>query len=494
LIRFLISALLLTVSARWLGAAEPGQLDGSPALFSVLTAINAAGYDADIDSPANHPLRAQVRKYMASRDLPVIAELKRFFANHKRPTAAGELSQYISFALSTQGPPDFKYRFPNYLVPPDVQPLLGFEKLMVRFHREAGIDELWNQVQPAYEQVIARYHEPVSRAILEVNAYLRNTSSGGYLGRRFQIYLDLMGAPNQIHNRGYESDYVVVITPSPEPQVEEVRHAYLHYVLEPLVIKYKEQLDKKKSLIDYAIGAPALDESYKEDFVLLTTESLIKAVESRLAAAGRQEMVTQAVREGFILAPFFSEQLPVYEKQEAAMRLYIPDIIDAIDIRKEVARLDKVQFASEKAPRKAQVVAEPKVELSESQKLVTLADQFFRDRAVDKAREAYLQLLKLPERELHSRAYYGLARIALLERKPEEAEKLLQKTVESSPDPETLAWAHIYLGRLSDAADERTEAVEHYKAALAVPGIPPQAREAAEAGLKEGFRRPGGAN
>lgn len=33
------------------GAAPAGQLDASPALFSVIAAINAAGYDAELTSP-----------------------------------------------------------------------------------------------------------------------------------------------------------------------------------------------------------------------------------------------------------------------------------------------------------------------------------------------------------------------------------------------------------------------------------------------------------
>ena len=48
-------------------AAEPqGQLDASRALFSVLAAINAAGYDADLASAANHPLRQIIRQEIAA--------------------------------------------------------------------------------------------------------------------------------------------------------------------------------------------------------------------------------------------------------------------------------------------------------------------------------------------------------------------------------------------------------------------------------------------
>ncbi|MGH9661189.1 MAG: hypothetical protein ACRD96_21760 [Bryobacteraceae bacterium] len=205
-------------------AAEQGQLDGSPSLFSVLAAINAAGYDADINSTANHPAREAVRRHLAARRLPVVEELKKFFAAHKQANATAELSQYVSFALSVDGPPDFKFRFRTLDLPPDVVPLQSLPALMKRFHAEAGIDELWRQSQPALDQALERYHEPVAAAVLEVNAYLRNATSG-YLGRRFQITIDLLGAPHQIQTRSYADDYFVVLTPSPEPQIDDVRHA-----------------------------------------------------------------------------------------------------------------------------------------------------------------------------------------------------------------------------------------------------------------------------
>ena len=50
---------------------------------------------------------------------------------------------------------------------------------------------------------------------------------------RFQIYIDLLGAPNQIQTRSYGSNYYVVVTPSAEPRIRDVRHAYLHYLLDP---------------------------------------------------------------------------------------------------------------------------------------------------------------------------------------------------------------------------------------------------------------------
>jgi tetratricopeptide (TPR) repeat protein len=361
----------------------------------------------------------------------------------------------------------------------------------VRFHKEARIDELYAKSQPYFEAVIARYHEPVSRAVLEVNAYLRNPTSG-YLGRRFQIYIDLLGAPNQVFSRSYADDYFVVVTPSPQPQVDYIRHAYLHYLLDPLSIRYGEEIRTKRSLEDFALGAPALEESFKNDFVLLTGECVIKAVEARLApASARAAMIEQALREGFILTPFFAEQLILYEKQEAAMRYFYPEMIKAIDLKKETARLDKVEFLRERVVRRAKPAPAKSPEpLTGAAKTLAEAEEIYRARDLEKAREAFLQALReTDEKPLHAKAYYGLARIAALNKDPETAEKLFQRVLELQPDPQTKAWTLVYLGRLADAAGERGNAVESYRAALAVEGASEGAKEAARLGLKQSYAR-----
>ncbi len=71
------------------------QLDGSEALFTVLAALNAAGYDANLDSNANSPVRKQVRDAIASKHLDLDA-LKKFMAGHHQQDPEAELSQYIS--------------------------------------------------------------------------------------------------------------------------------------------------------------------------------------------------------------------------------------------------------------------------------------------------------------------------------------------------------------------------------------------------------------
>lgn len=491
MIRGFLWVLLLIIPAGSF-AAEQEQLDASPALFSVLAAANAAGYDADLASAANSPVRAMVRSAIAAKNPPSLQDLRAFFAAHKQQDATAELSQYISFALCVGASPDFKFRYKPNELPRDVVSLDGLQPLLARFSKEAGLEDLWRKAQPAFEEAIARYHKPSLDALNQVNAYLRSSTSGP-LGTRFQIYVDLLGAPNQIHTRSYKSDYFLVVTPSAEPQADDVRHAYLHYMLDSLSFRYSQELEKKRGLIDYAQGAPYLEDYFKSDFSLLATECLIKAVESRLAPpARRQELVDQALREGFVMTPAFSEALPAYQKQEQSMRFYYPQLVAAIDLKREERRLDDIVFATERPVRKAKIVvpAERKLEVSGAAKTLEDAERLYEARDLEAARNLYTRVLtESVERPPHAKAYYGLARIALRQSDPESAEKFFSRALESSPEPYVKAWALVYLGRLSDAAGQREQATGRYRAALEVPGASEAAQQAARKGLEKAFEK-----
>jgi tetratricopeptide (TPR) repeat protein len=497
----LLSAALLQAQPRAQPQAQPqqgqpprqqGELDGSEALFTVLAAINAAGYDANLDSNANSPVRKRIREALASKHLESVDALKKFIADHHQEDPEAELSQYISFALSINGPPDFDYWLPPPEIPPDVRKLDGLNELIADFYSEAGIEDLWKQAQPEVDQVIQAYHGVVMQALQETNAYLRNVTSGAR-GRRFQVYVDVLGQPNQIQTRSYKYNYFVVVTPSPEPQGDQVRHAYLHYLLDPLSLLYFEQWGRLKGVADFAQAAPALDEAYKNDFILLATECVIKAVESRLArgAQNRQALVNQAVSQGFVLTAALADGLADYEKQPESLRFYFPDLLGQIDLEREDRRLQKVEFAKDATVHKAKLApAPPAPVVSGPAKVLAEAEDLYGKRDLPHARETYRKVLELAaENPVHARAYYGLARIAALDHDPELAEKLFQKTLEMSPDDDTKSWAYLYLGRLSDAAGERKEAEKHYRAALAIRGAPEQVKAAAEKGLAQPFQR-----
>jgi tetratricopeptide (TPR) repeat protein len=476
----LFFASLCLLCAGGLRAAESLQLDANENLFYVLAAINAAGYDEGVKLPDNSPLRGQLREYLAQQNIKSLNDLKLFYRRHmaKPGPNAGvqDLSQYISWALSVTGPPDFAWKMRDVEIPPDARTLEGFTPLMIDFYQQAHLDKLWERVRPEYDKEIDRYHTPLLDMTTRIDGYLR-AGIGGYLGRRFSVFIDLLGAPEQVQTRYYGDDVFVIATASPAPRMYDLRHAYLHFQLDPIMIKYGIDLDQKRSLLDLVQLSP-LDDNYKSDFVLLANTSLVKAVECRLDK--NKAGVDQAMRQGYILTQYFFEQLPAFEQQQQGMRFYAQDLIDGIDLKRESARISAIKFDAGPLQRKARQVEVAGPEQSPSAKTLEEAEQLYTSKNLDKSRELFLKALEQRgSNEEHAQAWYGLARIATLEKQPDTAVKLFEKTLGASPDGFTKGWSLVYLARLAVAAGEPDKAAKFYQDAMAVPGASERAVEAA---------------
>jgi tetratricopeptide (TPR) repeat protein len=92
----------------------------------------------------------------------------------------------------------------------------------------------------------------------------------------------------------------------------------------------------------------------------------------------------------------------------------------------------------------------------------------------------------------HGRATYVLARIELMQGDPQKAMEGFSAALRLSKDPRTLAWSHIYLGRLYDieTEPERDKALAEYRAALEVRDSRPDTKLAAEAGVAKPYALP----
>ena len=119
-------------------------------------------------------------------------------------------------------------------MPPDAAGLVDIVPLMKAFYQKVGLHAIWERHQARYAALTEIYHDPLSKMTFETEIYLK-LPSAGYLGRQFTVYLDAMGAPGQTNARNYASDYYVVISPTSATAIkmQQIRHAYLHYVLVP---------------------------------------------------------------------------------------------------------------------------------------------------------------------------------------------------------------------------------------------------------------------
>lgn len=476
--------------------AQAPQADATLPLFTVMAALNVAASGPGSPGPYNSPLGRQLQRDLAGKALPSVEELRRFYASHRLPDPVKDYSRYVSFALVIGGPPDFGFRVREAELPPDARVLDGLNPLVAAFYTEANIEQLWEKYRPAYDQEAAVYQEGIARVMLEVNGYLRNPTVG-YLGRNFSVYLDLLGPPNQANARSFGPDYYVVVTSSAPPQLDHVRHGYLHYVLEPLAAKYSALVRAREKLREVAARAPALDPVLRSNFRMLLTEALIRAAELRMtreAPEGKQKRMAEDVAEGHFLAPYFFEALEKFEQQDAGIRLYYPTLIEKLEVRREERRAEKVIFRAATGPGALSETVPQPAASDDIERFLAEGEDALARQDLPAARQAFRSVLErtseqgLEDRAPRARALYSLALVATQEKQPEVAKNFFQQTLEAGREPRLLAWAHIYLGRLFDMENNRDLAIRHYKQALEAGDPAPRTRQAAERGLEAPFR------
>ncbi len=467
-------------------------LDTSETLFTVLTAVNACGYDQELDN--SDPVRAQVRSEVArgiaaSQDTAAATnEMCQYYKEHQAADPGRELAQYVSLALYLDGPPNFAPKAKEAELPPDVTRILGFGPLLQKFYQAAGLHELWLRHRPRYEALVERYHEQLAKMVFNTDIYLK-LPTAGFLGRQFTIYLEPMGAPAQINARNYGTDYYVVLSPvGPSLKMEQIRHTYLHYVLDPLAMKRPEAMKRLSPLLDAVRTAP-MEESFKNDIALLVTESLIRAVEARNMLGGksteeqRQQAVENSVHQGFILTQYFYNSLAKFEPGPTGFRDAYGDLLNGIDVRGEAKRAGQIEFASGAAP---EVVYIPRH--APEQLLITAEKRLA---AGDPGSAQKLAQQALDEKnEDPGRALFILAQVATANRDMEGARDYFQRALGVAKEPKVVAWSHIYLGRISDLQEDREAAVGHYRAALDASSALPEAQAAAQRGLQKPYEPP----
>jgi tetratricopeptide (TPR) repeat protein len=506
-------------------------LETSEPLFYLAAALNTCGYDADLEnsSPVRKAIRDEINQALASAT-PAARDHRDALCSYIREHTLSEpglnLAQYISLSLYLNPPPQLNPAVEENELPPDSTQIVNVLPLLRTFAEDINLHTIWITHRAEYEALVEKVHDPLTKAILDTNIYLRLPVSS-YDGRRFLVLLEPMLAPATTNARIYGSDYIVVASPSGNPlgavHMDQIRHTYLHYEIEPLVYARASAMDRLLPLLKTVQNAP-LEFTYKSDISAFITENLIKAVEAqtmdtgtpkpkrpsqikqrsditnyeaeltaweRQAEAVRRKQVDLDVRQGWVLASYFYDKLGQMEKDGVSIKEDIAEMVYGMDVDRERHSAEQVTFLPEgshdfvkRAPRqlKGLDLAEMKLMKGDAAGAGMMADEVLKANPND------------------PQANYLAGRIELVQGDPESALTHLNKTLTLAKDPRTLAWTHIYLGRLYDVAldpenpgqdhPERTKAVAEYKAALAVRDSQPDTKAAAEKGLKEPFLLP----
>jgi tetratricopeptide (TPR) repeat protein len=469
-------------------------LETSETLFTVLTAINTCGYDQELN--ISDPLRGQIRSEVAKavQNTPgaqaAIGPLCAFYREHQAPDPSRDMAPYVSLALYLGEPPTFTPKAKQAELPPDAVSIAGIVAYLQPFYEKAGLHAIWERHRERYNELTKTYHDPLAKMTFDTEIYLKLPSSG-YLGRQFTVYLDAMGAPGQTNARNYASDYYVVISPSAGTAIkmQQIRHTYLHYLLDPLALKNGAYFKRLEPLLDDVKSAP-MDEVFKEHISLLVTECLVRAIEARTMGsaktpeAEREKIVNQAETEGYVLTRYFYDALLKFETEPSGMRNAYAGMLSSIEVGKEIKRASQIQFSGEAAPELLHL-ARPRNEhlLLNAERRLSAGDP-------ETAQKLAQQALDEEEGD-PGRALFILAQVATVNRDMEGARGYFERALQMAREPQVIAWSHIYLGRIFDLKENRDAAVDQYRAALNSPGgAMPEVKSAAERGLEQPYEPP----
>jgi hypothetical protein len=511
-------------------------LETSEPLFFLATSLNVCGYDAGLaeSSPVRQKVRQEINEELAesaaardSRDA-----LCTFIREHALNDPGRSVAQYVSLALYLSPPPLLTPMVDESELPPDAGGVVDVLPLVRTFSEAAHLDALWGEHHPEYDGFVNHIHDPMTKMVLDTNLYLRMPVST-YEGRRFMVLLEPMLSPTETNARYNGVDSVIVVSPAAQPPnsvpMDLIRHTYLHFTVEPLVYARPGAMDRLMPLLKPIQMAP-LEFTYKSDITALLTECLIKSIEAQTMDVGiskpvkpdspkdrsevdhyedemvaydrraegmRRKTVELDMRQGWVLVEYFYGQLAAMEKESSSLKDAIGPMVYGMDVDREAHRESQFAFLPEGSGGDISF-RDPVRRIPRPLTGLDLAEMKLMKGDVNGAGEIADTALKSDPN--NAEAHYVLGRIDLMQGDPNGALENLTDTVTLSHDPRTIAWAHIYLGRMYDIArdpndpdqvlPQRDKAVAEYKAALANRDSQPDTRIAAEKGLKQPFAPP----
>ncbi len=465
-------------------------IESSQQLFATMCALWAGGFYKGYGTELLPISWRLIADEMTDHTGPVTDELHLYLGQHEHVDRDATLSRFISFALVTEPPPDFRYLYRREELPPDVLTIEDFNGLLARFYKEADLASAWKRVEPTYQTGIDQLQGPITQIVTKTMGYLREIFKSDS-PRTFTVYLEPL-AGRSTNFRNYGDSYSVVLDGENIP-IDEIRHAFLHFILDPLPGRYAAAVLPSRPILLAAARNPRLPNEYREDITGYFAECLIKAVElqlNHLTIEDRERAMDIADAQGFVLVRPLVARLEKFQQEEPAMSYYFPDLVKGIDVAAEVKRVQAMQYApvASAAPAKGDAadLAERDRMLQEGERLLIAQDGPGAQAAFEKV------LARWPGTP---RATYGLAISAIFQKQKDRAVELFTSLTQPSADgaaidPDILAWSFIYLGRINDGEGNRDKAIAEYRAAIAVPNAPDRARQAAQSGIDKPYEPP----
>jgi tetratricopeptide (TPR) repeat protein len=473
-------------------------VDGSEAMFTTMCALLAAGFESDVSAANWHPLRAQLRERMQHQQGPAVDSVREFYKKHQLADEGAMLSQYVWFGLVSGAAPKFELTLRRDELPPEVIALEGFSEILSAYYQEQKIGRLWRELQPLYNREIEHLHDSVSQIVFVATNYLREIMNNSN-PRTFMVIVEpLVGRITNVRNFG--DHYAIVLSGGDDLPTDTVRHAYLHFLLDPLPLRYPHVVAVKRPLFEVAARAPRLVPDLKDDFASYFAECTVRAVElklKRMSPSEREAAMDIDDADGYVLVRPLFAALGNFERSEPSMKLFFPEMVRSIDVNAESKRLQAIKFApavtaakrdetaGEEVARRRRLTPSTIPNDPDAIAALTEGERRIAEKNPRAAESSFQKVLaRYPDQ---TRAWYGIGLVALMDHDGVRAKEVFGRLTSgehaAADDPMVLAWSHIYLARIYDDEGQADQAKAQYQEALAVTGSPDQARQAAQKGL-----------
>jgi len=321
------------------------QLQPDARLIIMMAALDAAGFDPTPAGKEPSAFRRLVRKDQETLDPALRERMKNFFERNKLPapaTAADQAARYVSLAYAIGQPPLLDIPERSDDLPGGVLEVLDFAPMVRDFYHKSGIDERLVGYMRAYQAEGDRLRPQSAEMVRAVLSYLHtrpimvttervrvktpdkkksNTLvySTREHDRHFYIVPDLLAAPGAVNFRVIADDYYAIVPEGTDPTSSEIRHAFLQFVIDPLVLKFNKdisaQRDQIKQLIDLRTKAGA---TVSPDVFVVVGHSLVTGAEARFDEAMRLTEVTRLQRQRVQQAKDDAERKTIATQAESA--------------------------------------------------------------------------------------------------------------------------------------------------------------------------------
>lgn len=289
----------------------------------------------EIPSDKNQSLRTKLSNF-----------INQYKKRHSKATDAEIIAPFISMAYTLSPAPDLTEPNRTTDLPGDLLDVLDYSPLVREFYRKVNFGQKMDEYVKMYQEAGDQMRPSASLMIGQLLDYLNTRPEITYIEktkirseptkkgkrtlqkietrereRRFYIVPEMLAAKGTINFVNAGDEYYAIVPPATDLTSSEVRRAYLQFVLDPVVLKYSQEIFTHRDAIKLLLDERRqINPNISPDFVLAVSRSLVAAVDARQIEYDKSRIATFDARQKIAQIEAEDEKLKKEGKFDQAKR------------------------------------------------------------------------------------------------------------------------------------------------------------------------------